>query len=36
MADILENAEADLTPLMRYLIDTLFGEWKLVEQQIKE
>ncbi len=28
MADILENAEADLTPLMRNLIDTLWGEWK--------
>src|SRR3982074_2184915 len=26
MADILENAEADLTPLMRNLIDTLWGE----------
>ncbi len=36
MADILENAEADLTPLMRNLIDTLWGEWKLVEQQIEE
>ncbi len=32
MADILENAEADLTPLMRNLIDTLWGEWKTVEQ----
>ena len=28
--------EADLTPLMRNLIDTLWGEWKLVEQQIEE
>jgi transposase len=36
MADILENAEADLTPLVRNLIDTLWGEWKLVEQQIEE
>jgi transposase len=36
MADILENAEVDLTPLMRNLIDTLWGEWKLVEQQIEE
>jgi transposase len=36
MADILENAEADLTPLMRNLIDTLWGEWKTVEQQIEE
>ncbi len=25
MADLLENAEADLTPLMRNLIDTLWG-----------
>src|ERR1700733_13883191 len=36
MADVLENAEADLTPLMRNLIATLWGEWKLVEQQIEE
>jgi transposase len=36
MADILENAEADLTPLMRNLIDTLWGEWKTVEHQIEE
>ena len=36
MADILENAEADLTPQMRNLIDMLWGEWKLVEQQIEE
>ena len=36
MADILENAEADLTPLMRNLIDTLWGEWKTVEQQVEE
>jgi transposase len=36
MADILENAEAHLTPLMRNLIDTLWGEWKTVEQQIEE
>ena len=36
MADILENAEADLTPLMRNLIDTRWNEWKLVEQQIEE
>jgi transposase len=34
--DIYENAEADLTPLMRNLIDTLWGEWKPVEQQIEE
>ena len=36
MADILENAEADLTPLMRNLINTLWDEWKMVEQQIEE
>jgi transposase len=36
MADILENAEADLTPLMRNLINTLWGEWKTVELQIEE
>ena len=36
MADILENAEADLTPLMRNLIDTLWGEWKTVEQQVEQ
>ena len=36
MADILENAEADLTPIMRNLINTLWSEWKTVEQQIEE
>jgi transposase len=36
MADILENAEADLTLQMRNLINMLWGEWKLVEQQIEE
>jgi transposase len=36
MADILENAEADLTPQMRNLIDMLWSRWKMVEQQIKE
>ena len=36
MADILENAEADLTTLMRNLIDTLWGEWKTVEQQVEQ
>ena len=36
MADVLENAEADLTPQMRKLIDMLWGEWKTVEQQIEE
>jgi len=36
MADILENAEADLTPLMRNLIDMLWSEWKTVERQVEE
>jgi transposase len=36
MADILENAEADLTLQMRNLIDMLWDEWKLVEVQIKK
>jgi transposase len=36
MADILENAEADLTPQMRSLISMLWDEWKLVEEQIKK
>ena len=36
MADVLENAEANLTPQMRNLIDILWGEWKTVEHQIKE
>jgi transposase len=35
MSDILENAEADLTPQMRNLIDLLWSEWKTVEQQIE-
>ncbi len=35
MVDILENADADLTPRMRSLIDMLWSEWKLVEEQIK-
>jgi transposase len=35
MPGILENAENGLTPLMRNLIDVLWGEWKTVEQQIK-
>ena len=33
--DILENAEANLSPKMRNLIDLLWGEWKMVEQQIE-
>jgi transposase len=36
MADILENAEADLTAQMRNLVDMLWDEWKLVEQQIEK
>jgi transposase len=36
MADILENAEADLTPLMRDFIDTRWDEGKLVEEQIEQ
>lgn len=36
MADILENAEANLTPQMRNLIDMLWSEWKTFEQQIEE
>jgi transposase len=36
MADILENADADLTPQMCNLIDMLWGEWKTVQQQIEE
>jgi transposase len=35
MIDILESAKADLTSQMRNLIDMLWGEWKLVEQQIE-
>ena len=35
MPDILENAEADLMPQMRNLIDMLWDEWKMVEQQIE-
>src|SRR3984957_6598759 len=34
MADVLENADADLTPQMRNLISMLWDEWKLGEQQI--
>lgn len=35
VADILENAESDLTPRMRNLIDGLWSEWKFVEQQVE-
>ena len=36
MADILENADANLAPQMRNPINILWSEWKTVEQQIKE
>jgi transposase len=36
MADVLENADADLTPQMRNLICMLWDEWMLVEQQVWE
>ena len=36
MADVLENADADLTSQMRNLIAMLWDEWKLVEEQIEE
>ena len=36
MADILENADNTLTPMMRNMIDILWDEWKTVEQQINE
>jgi transposase len=36
MADVLENAEADLTPMMRNLIHMLWSEWKQIEQQVEE
>src|SRR5260370_2678283 len=35
MPDILENAEADLPPHIRNLIDLLWREWKMVEEQIE-
>src|ERR1700729_4346682 len=35
MPDILENADANLTPRMRNLVSLLWSEWKLVEQQIE-
>ena len=35
MPDILENADADLTPQMRNLIDRLWREWKMVEEQVE-
>jgi transposase len=36
MADVLENAENTLTPMMRNMIGILWDEWKTVEQQIDE
>src|SRR6202522_2705185 len=36
MADVLENAENALTPMMRNMISILWDEWKTVEQQINE
>jgi transposase len=35
MPEILENAENDLTPRMRNLLELLWDEWKMVEQQIE-
>jgi len=34
MPEILENAENNLTPQMRNLLELLWEEWKMVEQQI--
>jgi len=36
MPDILENAEAELTPRMRNLVVRLWAEWSMVDQQIEE
>jgi transposase len=36
MPEILENADANLTPRMRNLVGLLWGEWKVLEQQIVE
>jgi transposase len=36
MADVLENADNALTPMMRNMIGILWDEWKTVEQQIDE
>jgi hypothetical protein len=36
MAKRVENAEADLAPMVRNLINALWNEWKTVEQQIGE
>jgi transposase len=34
MPDILENAEANLTPRMRILVSLLWSEWNDLQQQI--
>jgi hypothetical protein len=34
MPEILEKAENDLTPQMRNLLELLWDEWKMAEQQI--
>lgn len=34
MPEILENADANLTPRMRNLVSLLWNEWKDLEQQI--
>jgi len=36
MADVLENADNALTPMMGNLIDILWNEWSTVEEQIDE
>ncbi|MBB5060926.1 transposase [Granulicella aggregans] len=36
MPEVLENAGASLTPQMLHLIEILWGEWKMVEQQIEQ
>jgi transposase len=36
MADVLENADNALTPMMRNMIGVLWDEWKMVDQQIEE
>ena len=36
LPDILENADLDLTMQMRDLIDLLWNEWKIIEDQIKD
>ena len=36
MGGVLENAEADLTPMMRNLINVLWDEWKIVDRQIEQ